>query len=94
MLRIMNLDNVSGLSGLWISVNNRYFCITKKVVTRKAAIWRTRSSSVQIAIPIIPSNWQPTCGRQVLQKDDYAIYSDRYELEDPFFRQWILAQTQ
>ena len=25
-----------------------------------------------------------------LQKDGYAIYSDRYELEDPFFREWIL----
>lgn len=27
-----------------------------------------------------------------LQKDGYAIYSDHYELEDPFFRQWILRQ--
>ena len=27
-----------------------------------------------------------------LQKDGYAIYSDRYELEDPFFKQWILKQ--
>lgn len=25
-----------------------------------------------------------------LQKDGYVIYSDRYEIEDPFFRQWIL----
>jgi len=25
-----------------------------------------------------------------LQKDGYVIYSDRYELEDPFYRQWIL----
>jgi len=25
-----------------------------------------------------------------LQKDGYVIYSDRYELEDPFFKQWIL----
>ena len=24
-----------------------------------------------------------------LQKDGYVIYSDRYEIEDPFFRQWI-----
>ena len=29
-----------------------------------------------------------------LQKDCYVIYSDRYELEDPFFRQWILSQNQ
>ncbi len=24
-----------------------------------------------------------------MQKDGYVIYSDRYELEDPFFREWI-----
>ena len=29
-----------------------------------------------------------------LQKDGYVIYSDRYELEDPFFLQWILSQNQ
>ena len=27
-----------------------------------------------------------------LQKVGYAIYSDHYELEDPFFKQWILRQ--
>ena len=27
-----------------------------------------------------------------LQKDGYVIYSDHYELEDPFYRQWILRQ--
>ncbi len=26
-----------------------------------------------------------------LQKDGYVIYSDRYEVEDPFFREWIIA---
>ena len=25
-----------------------------------------------------------------LQKDGYVIYSDRYEIEDPFFREWIV----
>lgn len=25
-----------------------------------------------------------------LQKDGYVIYSDRYEIEDPFFKEWIL----
>ena len=25
-----------------------------------------------------------------LQKDGYVIYSDRYEIEDPFFREWII----
>ncbi len=27
-----------------------------------------------------------------LQKAGYVIYSDRYELEDPFYRQWILDE--
>ncbi|HBH08262.1 MAG TPA: hypothetical protein DDX40_02515 [Rikenellaceae bacterium] len=27
-----------------------------------------------------------------LQKDGYVMYSDHYELEDPFYRQWILRQ--
>jgi hypothetical protein len=25
-----------------------------------------------------------------LQKDGYVIYADRYEIEDPFFREWII----
>ena len=25
-----------------------------------------------------------------LQKDGYVIYSDRYEIEDPFFKEWII----
>ena len=29
-----------------------------------------------------------------LQKDGYVIYSNRYEIEDPFYRQWILEQNQ
>ena len=28
-----------------------------------------------------------------MQKDGYVIYSDRYELEDPFFREWILVSN-
>ena len=28
-----------------------------------------------------------------LQKDGYVIYSDRYEMEDPFFREWIVANS-
>ena len=28
-----------------------------------------------------------------LQKDGYVIYTDRYELEDPFYREWILEQN-
>ena len=28
-----------------------------------------------------------------LQKDGYVIYTDRYELEDPFFKQWILESV-
>ena len=29
-----------------------------------------------------------------LQKEGYVIYSDYYELEDPFFRQWIMRNGQ
>ena len=29
-----------------------------------------------------------------LQKEGYVIYSDRYEMEDPFFRQWVLDEMQ
>ena len=28
-----------------------------------------------------------------LQKDGYVIYSDRYEMEDPFFREWIVMNN-
>ncbi|MBQ8064375.1 MAG: hypothetical protein IJ200_01805 [Prevotella sp.] len=28
-----------------------------------------------------------------LQKDGYVIYSDRYEMEDPFFCEWIMANN-
>ena len=28
-----------------------------------------------------------------MQKDGYVIYSDHYELEDPFFREWILTNN-
>ena len=28
-----------------------------------------------------------------LQSDGYVIYSDHYELEDPFFKQWILKES-
>lgn len=27
-----------------------------------------------------------------LQKEGHVIYSDRYEIEDPFFREWILSE--
>ena len=29
-----------------------------------------------------------------LQKDGYVIYSDHYEIEDPFFKEWILKSCQ
>ena len=28
-----------------------------------------------------------------LQKDGYVIYTDRYEMEDPFFREWIMVSN-
>ena len=27
-----------------------------------------------------------------LQKDGYVIYSDRYEIEDPFFKEWVIRE--
>lgn len=29
-----------------------------------------------------------------LQKDGYVIYTDRYEMEDPFFREWIMVNNE
>lgn len=29
-----------------------------------------------------------------LQKDGYVIYADRYEMEDPFFREWIMVSNE
>ena len=29
-----------------------------------------------------------------MQKDGYVIYSDHYEIEDPFFKEWILEEMQ
>lgn len=29
-----------------------------------------------------------------LQKDGFVIYTDKYELEDPFFKQWILVNNE
>ena len=35
--------------------------------------------------------WKTTGKTQLrLQKDGYVIYTDRYELEDPFFRAWLI----
>ena len=28
-----------------------------------------------------------------LQKDGYVIYSNHYEMEDPFFKEWILTNN-
>ena len=28
-----------------------------------------------------------------MQKDGYVIYSDHYEMEDPFFREWIVREN-
>ncbi len=29
-----------------------------------------------------------------MQKDGYVIYTDRYEIEDPFFREWIIVSNE
>ena len=66
-----------------------YVCIviTKKVVTKKNVVWKTLLNSVPL--------WRKSTSLiGCLQKEGYVIYSDHYELEDPFFKQWILSEME
>jgi len=64
---------------IWVSFNR-----TNKWILQRLALGATlhtgehRTSTIYSAL-------------KRLQKDGYVIYSDRYELEDPFYRQWIVA---
>ena len=73
---------------------------TKKVVTKKVVIWRILLNSVLSWIlqslatnRALQNGEYPTStiysALKRLQKDGYVIYSDRYEIEDPFFKEWI-----
>ena len=63
---------------LWLSVNRTNRWILKQLATGGALqTGEHRTSTVYSAL-------------KRLQKDGYVIYSDHYELEDPFYRQWIV----
>jgi len=63
---------------LWMSVNRTNRWILKQLATGgELQTGERRTSTIYSAL-------------KRLQKDGYVIYSDRYELEDPFYRQWIV----
>ncbi len=63
---------------LWLSVNRTNRWILKQLAMGGALqTGEHRTSTVYSAL-------------KRLQKDGYVIYSDHYELEDPFYRQWIV----
>ena len=63
---------------LWMSVNRTNRWILKQLATGgELQTGEHRTSTVYSAL-------------KRLQKDGYVIYSDRYEIEDPFYRQWIV----
>ena len=65
---------------LWINQNRTNRWIMQRLASRKPLqSGEYRTSTVYSAL-------------KRLQKDGYVIYSDRYELEDPFFKQWILNE--
>ncbi len=65
---------------LWTNLNRTKRWILKQLATGGALQSGThRTSTVYSAL-------------KRLQKDGYVIYSDRYEMEDPFYRQWILEE--
>ena len=65
---------------LWINQNRTNRWIMQRLASRKPLqSGEYRTSTVYSAL-------------KRLQKDGYVIYSHRYELEDPFFKQWILNE--
>ena len=79
---IGNIVKAHGLDyeRLWVSVNRTNRWILKQLATNgKLTSGDRRTSTVYSAL-------------RRLQKDGYVNYSERYELEDPFYRQWILEE--
>lgn len=63
---------------LWMNFNRTNKWILQRLATNEALqSGDYRTSTVYSAL-------------KRLQKEGYVIYSDRYELEDPFFKEWIL----
>ena len=65
---------------LWMSVNR-----TNRWILRQLAMGGKLDAGERSASTIYSAVKR-------LQKDGYVIYSDRYELEDPFYRKWIVDQ--
>ena len=62
---------------LWMNFNRTNKWIMQRLSSRKPLqMGEYRTSTVYSAL-------------KRMQKDGYVIYSDRYEMEDPFFREWI-----
>jgi hypothetical protein len=62
---------------LWMNFNRTNKWIMQRLSSRKPLqTGEYRTSTVYSAL-------------KRMQKDGYVIYSDRYEMEDPFFREWI-----
>ena len=65
---------------LWLGVNRSNRWILKQLATNAPLqSGEHRTSTVYSAL-------------KRLQKEGYVIYSSRYELEDPFYRQWIVDE--
>ena len=66
---------------LWMNFNRTNKWILQRLVSEKPLqSGEYRTSTIYSAL-------------KRLQKDGYVIYSDHYELEDPFFREWILVNN-
>lgn len=66
--------------------------ITKKFVTKKYVIRKTLSNTAK-AVRGDHRTSTIYSALKRLQKDGYVIYTDCYEMEDPFFSEWIAVNN-
>ena len=66
---------------LWMNINR-----TSKWILRQLA------SKSQLQTGEYPTSTIYSALKR-LQKEGYVIYSDRYEIEDPFFKEWIIKES-
>ena len=81
---IEQIVNTHGLDyeRLWMNLNRTNRWIMRRLSTgRPLQSGEYRTSTIYSAL-------------KRLQRDGYVIYSDRYEPEDPFFREWIMANDE
>ena len=81
---IEQIVNTHGLDyeRLWMNLNRTNRWIMRRLSTGKPLqSGEYRTSTIYSAL-------------KRLQRDGYVIYSDRYEPEDPFFREWITANDE